>query len=90
MIDTHCHLNSIDYKDDLDAVIENSIVNGVEKIIVPSTTPDDMETAVEIIKKYNHIYAALGIHPHDADKYDDNVVDRIKNLIDNYPKRSNN
>lgn len=87
MIDTHCHLNSIDYKDDLDAVIENSIVNGVEKIIVPSTTPDDMETAVEIIKKYNHIYAALGIHPHDADKYDENVVDRIKNLVDNYPKR---
>ncbi len=86
MIDSHCHLNSLDYKEDLDSVVNKSFENGVKNIIVPATSPDDIDTTIEIIKKYKHIYAALGLHPHNANTLTDDIISKIKKLCATYPK----
>ena len=37
MIDTHCHLDSKEFKDDLEDVIKRACEAGVEAFVVPST-----------------------------------------------------
>lgn len=72
LVDTHCHLDDDRFKDDLDSLIESSIENGVEKIIIPAANPDTLQTAINLAESYKGVYFACGIHPCDLkDKYKD-------------------
>ena len=46
MIDTHSHINMIEGLT-LDEIIENAKADGVNKIIVPSAYPSDIDTVYE-------------------------------------------
>ncbi|MCA2005370.1 MAG: TatD family hydrolase, partial [Ignavibacterium sp.] len=72
-VDTHAHLFYENFKDDIDDVINRAKENGVDYILVPST---DLKTAEETLKlcdKFDFIYAAVGIHPHDTKDWDDSI-----------------
>ena len=64
MFDTHCHLNFLVFEGILEKVISEAKNEGVKKIVVPGTDVETSKKAVEISKKYEEIYAAVGIHPH--------------------------
>lgn len=68
MIDVHCHLNFHAFKKDADSVIKKAIADGVKKIINVGTSIESSEKAIELSKKYDNLYAIVGIHPHHADK----------------------
>lgn len=68
MIDVHCHLNFKSFADDYDSIIKQAEKAGVEKIINVGTSIDASKKAVELSKKYDNLYAIVGIHPHHADK----------------------
>src|SRR5258706_7952435 len=70
MIDVHCHINFHAYKDDADKVIKNALGSGVEIIINVGTKLDSSEKAIALAKKYDELYAIVGVHPHHADKKD--------------------
>ncbi|MCL6495699.1 MAG: YchF/TatD family DNA exonuclease [Ignavibacterium sp.] len=79
-VDTHAHLFYENFKDDLDEVILRAKENGVDYILVPAT---DLKTAEETLKlcdKYDFIYAAVGIHPHDTKNWDDSLLQQIEKL----------
>jgi TatD DNase family protein len=84
LIDTHCHLNFPDYKNDLDSVIKNSVSAGVEKIICVSSSMADSKRSIEIAGKYtNIVYPAIGIHPQQTDPENhDSVDEQIDQLHD--------
>ena len=71
IIDTHIHLDSQSYIEDLDAVIERSKQGGVEKFIIPGADCNTIEYAVNISQNNDDIYFATGIHPYDIDSFDD-------------------
>ncbi len=81
MFDTHCHLNFSAFKKNLDEVISEAKKAGIYKIVVPGTDVRRSRRAVDIAGKYDHIYAAVGIHPHhvfnylDEDKHADSDID---------------
>ena len=62
IIDTHAHLNFIAYKDDLEEVIKRTLKEGMFVINVGSKY-DNSKKAIEIAKKYEGIYATIGLHP---------------------------
>lgn len=62
LIDTHAHLNFSAYKNDADEVIKRTLMKGVFVINVGSQYSTSVR-AVEYAKKYDGIYAAIGIHP---------------------------
>lgn len=69
--DSHAHYNSEQYDADRNELIEKMYNEGITKIIVAGNNVETTKTAIEIAKKYSHIYATAGIHPHDiinADK----------------------
>ncbi|MFT7879971.1 MAG: TatD family hydrolase [Sulfurimonas sp.] len=75
IIDTHCHLDDTRYTDDLDSVIANAKVKGVEKFIIPGADPKTLPRAVEIAEKYENVYFAVGVHPYDAAAYERTILE---------------
>ncbi len=83
LIDTHCHLTFDDLSGDIDAVIERSIAAGVTGWITIGTDPQQNQKAVELAERYENIYAAVAIHPHDAKTVTADTIDELKKLAQN-------
>ncbi len=66
LIDTHAHLEMREFNDDRDDVIKRAREAGVEYIITMGTTVESSRDAVLLADKYDFIYAAVGIHPHEV------------------------
>lgn len=77
MIDTHSHINMIEELS-LDEVLKNAKENGVEKIILPSAYPKDIDEVMEITEKYENVYGLLGVHPSEVKDWTDDLSDKIK------------
>ena len=68
LVDTHAHLNFLEFAGDIDSVITRAREAGVAKIVCASSNLADSQLAVEISKKYPEIvFAAGGIHPQETD-----------------------
>ena len=85
LYDTHCHLNTSQFENDLDKVINDAKENGVSKIIVPGTDISSSEKAIELSENYPQIFAAVGIHPNDGNSWDNNSIYKLESLL-KHPK----
>jgi TatD DNase family protein len=77
LIDTHAHLYYDDMYNNLDKVLDDALNNGVEKIVCIGTDLNTSKQSIDIADKYDSVYAAVGIHPHDSK---DVSKDYIKDL----------
>jgi TatD DNase family protein len=66
LIDTHAHLEMREFNDDREDVIKRAREAGVEYIVTIGTTIESSRDAVMLADKYDFIYAAIGIHPHEV------------------------
>ena len=78
MIDTHCHLEMDAFDDDREDVIKRAREAGLEAIITIGSDFEGCKGAVELANKYDFIYATVGIHPHDAKDFTDEIFNQIK------------
>lgn len=83
IIDTHAHLNSSDYDDDLDLVIKRAIDNKVFKMIIVGFDKKTNLRALELAKKHDNLYPTVGIHPTDVNNIDDNDLKLLEKQIVN-------
>ena len=77
LIDTHAHLYYDQMYNNLDTVLDEATENGVTKIVCIGTDLNTSKQSVEIANKYENVYAAVGIHPHDSK---DVTKDYLKDL----------
>jgi TatD DNase family protein len=80
MIDMHCHLNFHRFEEDYDHVINSAFAAGVTKIINAGTKIDSSKLAVDLAQKYDNLYAVIGVHPHHADKPEENWLKKLESL----------
>ena len=80
LIDTHCHLTFDGLADDIDAVIERSKQAGVVGWITVGTSLEQNEQAVRLADRFENMYAAVGIHPHDAKDVNAETLPKLKQL----------
>lgn len=75
LVDSHCHINFIAYKDDADEVIKDFLRNNYAMMVVGSQDSTSRR-AVEYADKYERgVYAAVGLHPIDLiDEAEDTVI----------------
>ncbi|MGM9987018.1 MAG: TatD family hydrolase [Bacillaceae bacterium] len=66
LFDTHVHLNATQYNEDLEEVINRAREAGVEKMVVVGFDEETINKAIELVEKYEFLYAAVGWHPVDA------------------------
>jgi len=81
LFDTHCHLNDDAYRDDLEEVIGRAREEGIAFILVPGYDLPSSVRAVELARRYPGVYAAVGVHPHDAVTYDAAVEKELQRLL---------
>lgn len=62
MVDTHCHIYS-EYYDNIPDLINDIKAAGVEKIIVNGCDMKSNLEVLELVKKYDMVYGAIGFHP---------------------------
>ena len=67
LIDSHCHLNMIEFADDLPEVIARAKEAGVSMMQSICTRKSDFAHILEITAKYPEVYASFGIHPHEVE-----------------------
>jgi TatD DNase family protein len=82
LIDTHAHLTMPEYSD-LAEVVERAKEKGVEIIINASFDLESSQAAVRFAKEFPGLYAAVGIHPHDAHTVTPEMVNELKKLSQN-------
>lgn len=80
MIDTHCHLNDEKLLPQADAIVGNFATDDIESAICVGYDMPSSRLAVQLADKYDRLYCAIGIHPHDADTANDSAYDELKAL----------
>jgi len=66
LIDTHAHLNHPKLLGQLDDILVRARSAGISNVIVVGYDIATSETAVQLAEAYENVWAAVGVHPHDA------------------------
>jgi len=74
IFETHAHLNFKDFNKDRDELIKRCFRSGIEYIINIGLDRETSEASIKSAEKYEQVYATVGYHPHDADKFDKDVI----------------
>ena len=82
IIDTHSHIYSEEFDDDLDRVIDNARNVGVEKILMPNIDSTSIERLHFVADRFNdYCIPMMGLHPTSVDANWQNELDIIKNQL---------
>ena len=64
MTDSHTHLYSPEFKDDIDEVIKRAIAVGIDKFYLPAISSQENDNLLDLERKYpKNIFAMAGLHP---------------------------
>jgi len=66
LFDSHAHIDDKRFDTDRSEVIERAAANGVTRILNAGADMPSSLRSIELAEQYPGIYAAVGIHPHDA------------------------
>src|SRR3990172_13328808 len=77
LIDTHAHLEMLE---DIPQVIERAKDTGLERIVAVSSDLISSRKTVGIAEDYPIVFAAVGVHPHEASSVDDEVLSQLEDL----------
>ena len=84
MIDSHCHLNFENIKDNIANVISKAIDSNITSILSINTNPDNFNEHYELITKYKSLYISYGLHP----EYVSNLKNITKDTITKHCKKN--
>jgi len=80
LVDTHCHLDFTQFDADRDAVIQRAAEAGVNYLVNIGTTLGSSGAACALAAKYSQVYAGAGVHPHDADGFNQEAEGKLREL----------
>ena len=85
LIDTHAHLDFGHYDSDRNDVIWRAQHAGVKAIITIGIDLDTSRASIKIAEEHKNIFAAIGIHPHDAQQATLTDIEQLESLLE-HPK----
>lgn len=77
MIDSHAHLDDRKFNKDQEDLIGRFDEDGLEFVVNIGSDIETSRASVALAQKYEKIYAAIGIHPHDADSYNEKIEQEL-------------
>jgi len=78
--DSHAHLDLPPLRDDEEGVLRRAAAAGVTRLLAVGIHPRSAEEAVAIAHRHAGVFAAVGLHPHDASLWSDEVMERLEEL----------
>jgi TatD DNase family protein len=85
LTDTHAHLDFSQFDADRQEVITRAQEAGVETIVNAGAGLEASQAGVALAETYPQVYAAVGVHPHDAKTLNDKVLNKLRALAQ-HPK----
>ena len=83
LFDTHAHYNDEKFQNDREEIIKQTYEAGITKFICAGYNLESSKEAVEIAKKHEFIYSICGISPNDIEDFDEETLEKIKELAKN-------
>jgi TatD DNase family protein len=80
-IDTHCHLNDPAFQNDYRTVLETALQSGVGAFIVVGYDLESSRRAVRLASEYGPIFAAVGVHPQDAESWNEAAALELQQML---------
>ena len=80
IFDTHAHYDADQFASDREAVLTALPAAGVGLVVDPGCDVASSQEAVALAERFDHVYAAVGIHPEDCDGCTDADFDVIREL----------
>ena len=81
LVDSHAHLDSGQYKNDRDDVIARAAENGISHMLTIGCDMESSRASVALANQYNSIYAAVGVHPHEAREINATTLEQLEQLL---------
>ena len=78
VIDSHVHLDARQFTGEVDEIIRRAREAGVEKMIQIGCDLESSEFAIELSRKNESIFPAIGFHPSDLQNFDQNEEQWIR------------
>ena len=85
LTDTHCHLDFNKFDEDRETVIQRAVEAGVSRILIPALEHESSLSAIRLAESHPPLFAAVGFHPTDLDKFSEQAFDEVKQLA-SHPK----
>lgn len=83
LVDSHAHLQLKTFNKDRDRVIIHAKKQGVKYVVNVGFDVEASRKAVELAEKHDGLYATVGVHPHNAVQFNQNVLNKLKRLSTN-------
>ena len=83
LTDTHVHLNMKDFDKDRNEVIERAIKQNVKQMVNIGYNIKSSKESLALADTHSFIYAAVGVHPHDARKIKEDYIDTLNTFAEN-------
>ena len=80
LVDSHCHLDFAEFDSDRDEAVQRAREAGVGLIINPGYDLPSSRRAVNLADRYPEVYAAVGVHPHQAKTVTKDVIAGLRQL----------
>ncbi len=80
MIDTHCHLDFHVYEGRREDLVREAQAAGVHTIVNIGVDLPSSRQSVELAAVHDGVYAAVGVHPHDATTLTVDACDKLRTL----------
>lgn len=79
-IDSHAHLDDPRFDQDRESIIESLREDGIDMVINIGADKESSLSTLELAKKYDHIYAVAGVHPHSASELEEDGLDWLREI----------
>ena len=86
LIDSHAHIYGREFHDDFAEMLDRAKQAGVSHIVVPGGDLESSREACDLATGYDPIYAAIGVHPHDAMRVTDKCFTIFREMAAANPK----
>ena len=80
--DTHAHFDDEKFDENRDILIEEMHSNGVDYIINIGADMESSVKSIELAKKYDFIYAAVGVHPHEVENMTEEDINTLRKFTE--------
>ena len=81
LFDSHCHLDDEKFDEDRAETIARLREGGVEKCVCVGSDLPSSRRCIALAEQYGFIYAAAGVHPHEAKDAPPDYIDQLKPLL---------
>jgi TatD DNase family protein len=80
LVDSHCHLDFPDFKNDVDTVLGRATAAGVGAMLTVCTRLSRFERVLGIARAHDNVFCTVGVHPHEAANEEDITPERLIEL----------